>query len=140
MAKPLTKKMAPFKFKWMKEAQDAMEELKYLALVAVPIRSLNYRLAQVVQPKDQQKNDLGLVSIHVDSLSMGVGWMISQKLKEAEYLVIFGSIMFNDQESQYSQLKLELFRVFCALKAECHCLHNVHFRLVVDAGFISQMI
>src|SRR5258705_2255591 len=49
----LTKKMAPNEFEWTKEAQDAMELLKHLATMAIPVKSLDYELAQQVKPKDQ---------------------------------------------------------------------------------------
>ena len=143
IAKPLTlltKKMPLNEFEWSDEAQDAMDTLKHLASTAVPVRSLDYNLAKTVQPEDFRDSDLGLVSIHVDSSYIGVGWMITQKLKEAEYPIVFGSITYNDRESRYSQPKLELYGVFRALKAERHRLHSIHFRLVVDAGFIAQMI
>ncbi len=136
----LTKKMVPNEFKWTKEAQDAMELLKHLAATAIPVRSLDYELAQQVKPKDQQDNELGLVTVHVDSSSIGVGWMIAQHLADVEYPIVFGSITFNDQEVRYSQPKLELYGVFRALKAERHRLHNIHFRLIVDAGFLAQMM
>ncbi len=38
------------------------------------------------------------------------------------------------------QPKLELYGVFRALKAEQHRLHNIHFQVIVDAGFIAQMM
>ncbi len=136
----LTKKMVPNEFKWTEEAQDAMELLKHLAATAVPVRSLDYELARQVKPKDQQDNELGLVTVHVDSSSIGVGWMIAQHLANVEYPIVFGSITFNDQEVRYSQPKLELYGVFRALKAERHRLHNIHFRLIVDAGFLAQMM
>ena len=143
IAKPLTaltKKMAPNEFKWTEEAQDAMELLKHLAATAVPVRSLDYELARRVKPRDQRDNELGLVTVHVDSSSIGVGWMIAQRLADAEYPIVFGSITFNDREARYSQPKLELYGVFRALKAERHRLHNIHFRLIVDAGFLAQMM
>src|SRR5258707_8022339 len=143
IAKPLTaltKKMAPHEFEWTDEAQDAMELLKHLAATAVPVRSLDYELARQVKPVDQRDGELGLVSVHVDSSTIGVGWMIAQRLVDAEYPIVFGSITFNEREARYSQPKLELYGVFRALKAERHRLHNVHFRLIVDAGFLAQMM
>ncbi len=136
----LTKKMVPHEFKWSEEAQDAMELLKHLATTAVPVRSLDYELARNVQPPDQRDNELGLVTVHVDSLIIGVGWMIAQHLTDTEYPIVFGLITFNEREAQYSQPKLELYGVFRALKAECHRLHNIHFRLTVDAVFLAQMM
>ena len=115
IAKPLTaltRKMAPHEFEWTEEAQDAMDLLKHLASVAVPVQSLDYELARGVKAKDQRDNELGLVSVHVDSSTIGVGWMIAQHLEEAEYPIVFGSITFNDRESHYSQPKLKLYGVF----------------------------
>src|SRR5258706_415122 len=102
IAKPLTaltKKMAPHEFEWTDEAQDAMELLKHLAAMAVPVRALDYELARRVKPPDQRDNDLGLVAIHVDASSIGMGWMITQRLEEAEYPIVFGSITFNERQS-----------------------------------------
>ncbi len=123
IAKPLTvltKKMPLNEFKWTDEAQDAMEMLKHLAATAVPVRSLDYELARKVKPLDQRDGELGLVTVHVDSSSIGVGWMIAQRLSDAEYPIVFSSITFNECEACYSQLKLELYGVFRALKAEWH--------------------
>ena len=53
---------------------------------------------------------------------------------------MFGSITLNEHEGCYSQLKLELYRVFRVLKAEQHRLHNIHFRVIMDTGFIAQMM
>src|SRR5258708_21947022 len=143
IAKPLTaltKKMAPHEFEWTNEAQDAMELLKHLVVTAVPVRLLDYELAHQVKPVDQRDGELGLVSVHVDSLTIGVGWMIVQRLVDAEYPIMFGSITFNECEACYSQPKLELYGMFRALKAEHHRLHNVHFQLIVDARFLAQMM
>src|SRR5260221_9301959 len=143
IAKPLTaltKKMVPHEFEWTEEAQDAMELLKHLAAMAIPVRSLDYELARNVQPPDQRDNELGLVTVHIDLSIIGVGWMIAQRLTDVEYPIVFGSITFNEREARYSQPKLELYSVFRALKAERHRLHNIHFRLTVDAGFLAQMM
>src|SRR5258706_5265072 len=143
IAKPLTaltKKMALSEFEWTNEAQSAMELLKHLATTAVPVRSLDYELAQKVKPLDQRDGELGLVTVHVDSSRIRAGWMIAQRLEDAEFPIGFSSITVNERESRYSQPKLELYGVFRALKAERHRLHNIHFRLNVDAGFLAQMM
>ena len=49
----LTKKMAPREFEWTEDAQDAMDQLKHLASIAVPIRALDYEMVRNVKPKDQ---------------------------------------------------------------------------------------
>src|SRR5258708_37820171 len=136
----LTKKMASHEFEWTDEAKDAMELLKHLAAMAVPVRALDYELVRRVKPPDQRDGELGLVTVHVDSSVIGVGWMIAQRLADAEYPIVFGLITFNEREARYSQPKLELYGVFRALKAERHRLHNIHFRLIVDAGFLAQMM
>src|SRR5258707_12896371 len=59
---------------------------------------------------------------------------------DTEYPIVFGSITFNEHEAHYLQPKLELYGVFRALKVEHHQLHNIHFRLVVDTGFLAQMM
>ncbi len=76
---------------------------------------------------DQREDDVGLVLIHVDASNIGVGWMIAQQLEEAEYPIVFGSITLNEHKECYSQLKLELYRVFRVLKVERHRLYNIHF-------------
>src|SRR5260221_5199416 len=143
IAKPLTlltKKMTLSEFEWTEEAQELMELLKHLVLTAVPIRMLDYELVRKVKSLNQQENDVGLVSIHVDASNIGVGWMIAQQLEDTEYPIVFGSITLNEQEGQYSQPKLELYGVFRALKVEWHRLHNIHFQVIMDAGFIAQMM
>ncbi len=93
-----------------------------------------------MKPVDQRDNELRLVTVHVDSSTIGVGWMIAQRLVDAEYPIVFGSITFNEQEACYLQPKLELYGVFRALKAEHHRLHNIHFHLIINAGFLTQMM
>ena len=58
----------------------------------------------------------------------------------SEFPIIFRLITFNDLESHYSQPKLELYGVFRVLKAECHQLHGIHFRLMVDASSLVKML
>src|SRR5260221_5725552 len=121
IAKPLTlltKKMALSKFEWTEEAQGAMDLLKNLVSTMVPVRMLDYELACKVKQPDQRESDVGLVLIHVDASNIGVGWMIAQRLEDAEYPVVFGSITLNEHKGHYSQPKLELYRVFRALKVE----------------------
>ena len=48
--------------------------------------------------------------------------------------------MFNPVESRYSQLKLELYSVLRAFKAERHRLHSIHFKLQGDVSSIIQMV
>jgi RNase H-like domain found in reverse transcriptase len=132
--------MAPSEFKWTEEAQTTMDKLKVLASMAVPIKTINYALARKVTMKSQRTNDHGLVSIAVDSLPIGCGWIVSQLLEDVEYPDIFRSLTFNKVESQYSQPKLELYSIFRALNAKQYWLHGLHFHLILDASYIGKMI
>ena len=78
--------------------------------------------------------------IQVDSSVIGIGWVINQQLEDQLYPIVFGSLMFNPIKSRYSQLKLELYSVLRAFKAERHRLHSIHFKLQVDASSIIQMV
>ena len=69
-----------------------------------------------------------------------MGWVINQQLEDQVYPIVFGSLTFNPIESRYSQLKLELYGVLQAFKAERHWLHSIHFKLQVDTSSIIQMV
>src|SRR5258708_23047626 len=99
IAKPLTiltKKMPLNEFEWSEEAQEAMDLLKHLAATAIPVRALDYELAQKVKLLDQRDGELGLVTVHMDSSSIGIGSMIAQHLVDTEYPIVFRSITFNE--------------------------------------------
>ena len=123
----LTKKMALHEFEWNREVEESMDKLKLLVATVVPVKALDYSLAKLVKPLGKWDMDEGLVTIQVDSSMIGVGWVITQKLEDVEYPIVFGSITLNDVESHYSQPKLELYGVFRAFKAERHRLHSIHF-------------
>jgi RNase H-like domain found in reverse transcriptase len=137
--------MAPSKFNWTEDAQHAMEKLKYLTSIAltstaVPIKTINYGLAQEVPMRLQHTSDYGLVFITVDSSPIVCGWIVSQQLEDAKYPIIFGSLTLNKVESHYLQPKLKLFGVFWALTAKQYHLHGIHFCLVLDPSYIGKMI
>src|SRR5260370_37719792 len=84
--------------------------------------------------------ELGVVMIQVDLSIIGVGWVINQQLKDQQYPIVFGSLMFNPIESRYSQPKLELYGILRAFKAKQHRLHSIYFKLQVDTSSIIQMV
>ena len=47
---------------------------------------------------------------------------------------------FKEHENRYSQPKLELYGLYCALKAQCHMLYGIHFRIKVDAHSLIEMV
>ena len=87
-----------------------------------------------------QTSDLGLVTIAVDSSIIRARWILSQITEKGELPVLFGSIMFKEHESRYSQPKVELYSLYCALKAQRHMLYGIHFRIKVDACSLIEMV
>ena len=85
-------------------------------------------------------SDLGLVTIAVDSLIIGAGWILSQITKKGELPVLFGSVMFKEHKSRYLQPKLELYGLYHALKAQHHMLYGIHFHIKVDARSLIEMV
>ena len=63
------------------------------------MRVLDYGKVRLVKPLAQQENDEGLVTMHVDSLVIGVGWMLPQRFDGIEYPIVFGLITFNKVEA-----------------------------------------
>ena len=120
-------------FNWSTEANEAFERLKFLASTAPPLIKIDFGLALKITRPKMQMSDLGLVTIAVDSSIIRARWILSQITEKGELPVLFGSITFKEHESRYSQLKLELYDLYCALKAQCHMLYGIHF-------FISKLM
>jgi hypothetical protein len=117
-----------------------MDTLKERVHMAPPLITINYMLASQVTWPHFHELDIGLVSLVVDSSVIGAGWIISQIVEDGEFPMVFGSVMLKEHESHYSQPKLELYRLFCAIKAECHRLYGIHFRIKVDARSLLEMV
>ena len=129
-AKPLTnltKKTVDFNFRMDEIA--AMQALKHLADTCPAIRPLNY----------QSKNE---VILAVDSSYMAVGYIISQLGDNGKrYPNRFGSIIFNDRESRYSQAKLELYGLYRAVKdTKMFIIGVLKLIIEVDAKYIKGML
>ncbi|KIO07103.1 hypothetical protein M404DRAFT_137710, partial [Pisolithus tinctorius Marx 270] len=73
---------------------------------------------------------------------MAVGYLLLQIREDSKhYPSRFGSIAFNERESRYSQVKLELFSLFCVLRDICNHIFGVKDLAVeVDAKYIKGMI
>ena len=136
----LTKKIESSIFEWNNDAQDAMEQLKLLATAAPPLIAIEYELVSNVTHSEFRESDLGLITIAVDSSTIGTGWILSQVVERGDLPALFGSITFKPHESRYSQAKLELYGLFRALKAERHRLYGIHFHVKVDARSLIEMI
>jgi hypothetical protein len=78
----------------------------------------------------------------VDSSFRGSGYVLLQLGEDGkEYLSRFGSTTWNEQESRYSQAKLELYGLFRALKAYRMYLVGIKNLLVrVNTKYIKGML
>ena len=123
----LTKKDVPFD--WGEKEQLTMDTLKSAVVSSPAIRPLDY----------SSSNE---VILAVNSSHIAVGYILSQVNNDGKRCPArFGSIMWNDRESRYSQAKLELYGLFRALKSVkvwIICVEN--FTIEVDAQYIKGML
>jgi hypothetical protein len=123
----LTKKDAPFKFG--AEQCEAMQILKDSVLSSPVPRCLDY--------KSEHK-----VILVVDTSNIAIGYILLQVGKDSKhYPNCFGSTTLNEVESHFSQAKLELFGLFCALHAVHIFIFGVkNLTVEVDVKYIKGMI
>lgn len=129
-AKPLvqlTRKGVDFKF--TDEHVMAMEKLKMFVRNCTAIKAIDYQ-------SDRE------VILAVNSSWMAVGFVLYQIGEDGKrYPSRFGSITWNETEQKYSQAKLELYRLFRALKAVKMYIVGVQNLVAeVDAKYIKGMI
>ena len=107
----------------------AFEMLKQMACDCSAISAINY----------ENGNE---VILAVDSSWYAAGWWLSQIGDDKKrYPSCYRSITFNEQEQRYSQAKLELYGLFCVLKATKIFIIGVEDLVVeVDAKYIKGMI
>ena len=116
-------------FIWDAEKEKAFQKLKELITCAPILRPIDYNLENPV-------------ILSVDSSKIGVGFILSQidekgKKRPARY----GSIPFNERESNYSQPKLELYGLFRALRSYRYFIYGVkRLKVEVDAKYIKGML
>ncbi|KIK13953.1 hypothetical protein PISMIDRAFT_17632 [Pisolithus microcarpus 441] len=101
LARPLVnlyRKNAPFK--WGEPQQEAFDTLK-LAVLTVP----------ALHPIDYSSDSPVILS--VDTSNVAIGFILSQYNSEGhKHPACYGSLPINEQESCYSQPKLELYSLF----------------------------
>ena len=123
----LTKKKV--EFRWEEKEQQAMDRLKVAVTTCPAIRPIDYTTG------------LGVI-LSVDSSVVAVGYILSQmdnvnRRRPAR----FGSITWNERESRYSQAKLELYGLFCALHSvKIYIIGVTNLTVEVDAKYIKGMI
>ena len=109
-----------------------MADLKSALLESPALCPINYR-----------SNVPAILS--VNTYYIAVGYILSQcdpvNLK-LRYHACFGSITLNDQECHFSQFKLELYGLYCALRTLKHYLIGIHNLIVEvdDAKYIKGML
>ena len=123
----LTRKGAPFN--WQEEHQQAMQQLKDAIVHSSALIPIDYMTDRAVY-------------LSVDSSTRGVGWILAQDCADGRHCPAhFGSISWNECESSYSQAKLELYGLFCVLRATRLYLVGVRKLIVeVDASYIKGML
>ena len=116
-------------FVWGEAQQSAMDNLKQRVISA-----------PAVAPIDYASNSLVIVA--VESSFIAVAWIVYQLDEQGRWKPSrYGSISWTEREAQYSQSKLELHGVFCALKFLClHLVGLPTFQLEVDAKYIKGML
>ena len=123
----LTCKDEPFK---IGPAQLAsFEQLKLVVAHLPALCPINY------------KSDLPVI-FAINSCMNGIGFILLQVREDRKrYPSQFGSIVFNDCESRYSQAKLKLFRLFHTLKqTQLFTIGVKNFIIEMDAKFIKGML
>jgi hypothetical protein len=99
----LTRKEA--EFIWTAQHNQAMQTLKAEIINLQALIPINYMSSHPVY-------------LAIDSSWHAVGWILSQQCEDGQCQPShFGSISWNDRESQYSQPKIELYGLFQALRA-----------------------
>jgi hypothetical protein len=116
-------------FDWQEQHKEAMQGLKDTIVYSPALVSINYTSGWNVY-------------LAVDSSTCGIGWILSQDCTDSkQHPTCFGLISWNEHESCYSQVKLKLYRLFCALWALClHLVSVQHLIVEMDAQFICRML
>jgi hypothetical protein len=109
----------------------AQEDLKQALLESPVLRPIDYA------------SDSPVI-LAVDTSTIAVGFYLCQADDEnprKRYFTRFGSITLNDCERRFSQPKLELYRLFCALCAYKIFIVGIHnLTIEVDVRYIKGML
>ena len=130
LARPLvhlTKKGVPFD--WGEPQQNAMQCLKDAICQSPALHRLDYESGREV-------------ILAIDTSLIVVRYILLQEGDDGKcYPNHFGSIRLSDVKSHYSQAKLELYGLFCALRAVHIFIFGVNnFTVEMDTKYIQGMI
>jgi hypothetical protein len=123
--------MKDIPWEWGEEQEKAMEDLREAVIKSPALKPLDYESETPV-------------ILAVDMSYITVGYFLCQCTEEDEKrrnYSCFGSITLNERETRFSQLKLEIYGLFRALKAVRLWVIGVR-KLVVemDARYIKGML
>ncbi|TFY53807.1 hypothetical protein EVJ58_g9240 [Rhodofomes roseus] len=130
LAKPLTRlTKREVDFEWGSEEERAMKLLKDALIDSPALLPIDYTSERAV-------------ILAVDSSIIGVGYVLLQLDEAARRRPSrFGSITWNERESNYSQPKVELYGLFRALRASrIHIIGVKALVVEVDAKYIKGML
>lgn len=124
----LTRKDADWE--WGAAQAQAMEELKEAIHTAPCLQPIDYH------------TEGSPVIMAVDSSNIGVGWLLLQIGQDGRrYPNRFRSLNWNERESCYSQPKIEIYGLWCAMRAmQLYLLGVPRLVIEVDAQFIKGML
>ncbi|TFY51017.1 hypothetical protein EVG20_g11208 [Dentipellis fragilis] len=123
----LTKKGV--EFVWTKDHKSAMQQLKTAICNSPALRPIDYKT-------DRE------VFLSVDSSFIAVGWILVQLgADDTRYPAHFSSISWNEREARYSQPKIELYGLFCALRSlRIHVVGIQNFTVEMDMLYVRGML
>ena len=108
-----------------------MDDLKQALFTSPVLRPINYK-------------SYAPVILSVNTSYIAVGYILPQDNLEKpclQYHSWFGSIMLNEWECCFSQLKLELYGLYCVLRAlKLHLISIRNLVIKVDAKYIKGML
>ena len=125
----LTRKAAPWEFG--QDQISAMEDLKKALLSPPALWPIDYA-------------SMAPVILSVETSQISVSFRLSQcNLDDSKhgYYMWFGSITLNDREAKFSQLKLKLYGLYCALRSlKLYLIHIQNLIIEVNARYIKAML
>jgi hypothetical protein len=108
----------------------AMENIKDLITHSPALHPLNYAT-----------HDWPII-LTINSSITAIGYVLMQvRDNKHQYLSRFGSIAWTEHESRYSQAKLKLYGLFCALRAyRIHIIGVKNLIVEVDTKYLKGML
>jgi len=106
-----------------------MEDLKQAIIMALCLQPIDYHCDR-------------MVILAIDSSCIATGFILLQLGSDGkQYPSRFGSITWNDRELHYSQAKIEIYGLWCALQAyRLYIIGIRNLRVEIDMSYIKGML